>query len=121
MGRVLVTVLALFALLLLGFLSIFMINFTEEETIKSESSMEGKLVLIEERQILVVQGVTDEEVDELDEEELIDIADGAAYFTITEEDKIEELEVGMEVRVWYDILDASDPASGISTGIEVLN
>ena len=48
------------------------------------------------------------------------MADSAAYFDITDRAELEKLRVGMKVRVWYDSLDTSDPASGVGERVEVL-
>jgi hypothetical protein len=120
MGKVLVAVLSISVLLLLGLLAVFILNFSEEETMESESSMQGLVAQIEGQQILVLQGVTAEQIVELDEQELIATAGGAAYFVLSEEETIQDLKVGMEVRVWYDKMDTSFPASGVSTGIEIV-
>lgn len=84
-----------------------------------ESTMEGIIAKIENDQILVVEGVTNEEIKGLSEEDIIKQAQGAAYFEVKQE--VKNLKLGKKVKIWIESLDASNPSHGIASKVEILD
>lgn len=85
---------------------------------KSEQTMEGMIAKIKDQQILIVEGITMEEIQDSSEEEILEKAENATYFEVKE---IGNLEVGQQVKVWVENLDSSNPSSGSSDKVEILN
>ncbi|EAF0302181.1 DUF3221 domain-containing protein, partial [Listeria monocytogenes] len=86
---------------------------------EDKTTMEGIVAKIKDNQILVVEGVTNEEIKGLAEEDMIKKAQSAAYFELKQE--VKNLKIGNKVKVWIESLDTSNPAYGISSKVEILN
>ncbi|WP_413381760.1 YobA family protein [Alkalihalobacillus sp. 1P02AB] len=84
--------------------------------------MEGIVAKISNNEILVVEGVTSDEINGLSEQEIIEHSNEATYFTLLEDNNsIDDLMVGNSIRVWFEALNLSKPASGIGSHIEILD
>lgn len=123
MERKLVAALTIIVLIVLSLLA-FMFSNSSGDTVsnESENSMEGIIAQIKEGQILLVRGLTSEEINELlSEQEIITRAESATYFELTQDQQVDNLKIGMAVRVWYENLDTSNPAYGVSKKVEILD
>lgn len=102
-------------------LSTFFLIKSFSPTLDEESgqlSVEGIVGKINGKQVLIVEGLSSEEVRNLSERETLSNSTSATYFTLLETE--EELAVGNKVKVWYENLDTSNPARGTATKIAIL-
>lgn len=82
------------------------------------SYMIGIIVTIENGSLLVVGDVTEEDLNTLSPQEIIDKYQDGAWFGVGELAK--EVEKGDKVKVWYDAMNLSLPAYGEAVKIELL-
>ncbi|MCM2676350.1 DUF3221 domain-containing protein [Alkalicoccobacillus plakortidis] len=88
-------------------------------TENEENTLEGIVALINDDQILLVEGLTSEEVKGLTEVEVLHESDGAAAYLVLAEG-VENLTIGDKVKVWIEVLDESAPAYGNASKVEIL-
>lgn len=87
-----------------------------DDSVKTPNE-EGTIVAIENGKILVVDHVSEEDLETLKPIEIVQKKDNGAWFSYED---LDQLEVGMEVRVWYDAMNDSLPGSGKAVEIEIL-
>ncbi|MEB2281034.1 YobA family protein [Lysinibacillus xylanilyticus] len=107
------------SMLLITGLVTCIIGCSKDTTNNAELTMEGIVAKIKDNQILVVKGVTKEEIKGLSEVETVKKAQSAAYFELKRE--VKNMKVGSKVKVWIESIDTSNPAYGISSKVEVIN
>ncbi|EAC6546656.1 DUF3221 domain-containing protein, partial [Listeria monocytogenes] len=108
------------SVILITVLASFIVGCSKDTTNNEDkTTMEGIVAKIKDNQILVVEGVTNEEIKVLAEEDMIKKAQSAAYFELKQE--VKNLKIGNKVKVWIESLDTSNPAYGISSKVEILN
>ncbi|EAG4430298.1 DUF3221 domain-containing protein, partial [Listeria monocytogenes] len=108
------------SVILITVLASFIVGCSKDTTNNEDkTTMEGIVAKIKDNQILVVEGVTNEEIKGLAEEDMIKKAQSAAYFELKQE--VKNLKIGNKVKVWIESLDTSNPAYGISSKVEILN
>lgn len=78
---------------------------------------EGTIVAIANGKILVVDHVSQEDLEALEPLEIVQKRENGAWFSYED---LDQFEVGMEVRVWYDAMNDSLPGSGNAVDIEIL-
>ena len=108
----------LIALLLFVSATILLTACTNPEPETEHNTMEGFVAKVDGRVVLVVSGFKGN-IKEMTEEEIITKAYQSAYFTFNEE--VINLKQGDQVKVWYDAIDKSLPASGSGTKIELID
>lgn len=79
---------------------------------------EGTVVAIEGGRFLVVNHVSQEDLETLTPIEIVQKRNDGTWFTY---EHVNTLQVGMKVRVWYEAKDTSLPASGNSIKVEILS
>lgn len=108
----------LIALILFVSATIFLSACTNPEPETEHNTMEGFVAKVDGRVVLVVSGFKGN-IKEMTEEEIITKAYQSAYFTFNEE--VVDIKQGDQVKVWYDAIDKSLPASGSGTKIELID
>ncbi len=108
----------LIALILFVNATISLTACTNPEPETEHNTMEGFVAKVDGRVVLVVSGVKGN-IKEMTEEEIITKAYQSAYFTFNE--KVLNIRQGDQVKVWYDAIDTSLPASGSGTKIELID
>ena len=108
----------LIALILFISATIFLTACTNPEPEKEHNTMEGFVAKVDGRVVLVVSGL-EGNLKEMTEKEIINKAYKSAYFTFNEE--VANIKQGDQVKVWYDAIDTSLPASGSGTKIELID
>jgi len=108
----------LFALILFVSATIFLTACTNPEPEKEHNTMEGFVAKVDGRVVLVVSGFKGN-IKEMTEEEIITKAYQSTYFTFNEE--VVNIKQGDQVKVWYEAIDKSLPASGSGTKIELID
>lgn len=108
----------LIALILFVSATIFLSACTNPEPEKEHNTMEGFVAKVDGRVVLVVSGFKGNIIG-MTEEEIITKAYQSAYFTFHEE--VVNIKQGDQVKVWYDAIDKSLPASGSGTKIELID
>ena len=104
-------------ILFVGF-TIILTACTNQEPAKEHNTMEGFVAKVDGRVVLVVSGL-EGNLKEMTEKEIITKAYQSAYFTFNEE--VTNVNQGDQVKVWFDALDKSLPASGSVTKIELID
>lgn len=82
-----------------------------------QTTIEGVVAEVDESSILIIEGVTVDDVFELEEEELLESGTGAHRVTIEED--IEEIEVGMKIVVWVKEIAVSYPTQSTADDFEI--
>lgn len=108
----------LIALKLFVSATIFLSACTNPEHETEQNTMEGFVAKVDGRVVLVVSGFKGN-IKEMTEEEIITKAYQSAYFTFNE--AVVNIKQGDQVKVWYDAIDKSLPASGSGTKIELID
>lgn len=78
---------------------------------------EGVIVAIEDGRFLLVNGVSEEDIETLEPLEIVIKHNDGAWFTY---ENLDELKVNMEVRVSYDGMEDSLPGYGNAIDVEIL-
>ncbi|WP_113926648.1 YobA family protein [Bacillus sp. P14.5] len=105
----------LFAVLTSGCYS----NSNQIEGEKGYLAQNGTVVALEENKILIVEGATIEDINNLTPKEIINKYDDGVWFSLGT-DTPEGLDVGVIVRVSYNSLDTSLPAFGEAKEIKII-
>ena len=82
-----------------------------------QTTLEGVVAEVSEESILLVEGLSVDEVLELDDEALLEEATGAHRVTITE--NIDDIEVGMEIIVWVTAIAESYPTQSTAVDFDI--
>ena len=115
--KIILPIVFMFVLLSTFFLVKSFSNSSNEES--GQLSVEGIIGGINGEQLLIVQGLSSEEVMKLSEREILSNSTSATYFTLPGSE--EKLAVGNKVKVWYENLDTSNPARGSATKIAIID
>ncbi|WP_342526435.1 DUF3221 domain-containing protein [Chryseomicrobium sp. FSL W7-1435] len=102
------------ALIMFAVISFFANNPTQEQAV-GDNEMTGRIVAIAEQGVLVVSG-TPEELEDINEQSVVDSGLPAVWFGVTL-DQQNQLKVGQEVEVTFNVLAESYP--GQSTAITI--
>ena len=93
------------------------LGFSPREEEDLQTTIEGVVAEVTEENILLVEGLSVDEVLELDDEELLEEATGAHRVTINE--NIEEIEEGMEIIVWVSTIAESYPTQSTAEDFDI--
>lgn len=89
---------------------------TPNDSVRTPNEV-GTIVAIEDGKMLVVDHVSEEDLQTLTPIEIVQKRENGAWFSYKD---LDEFKVGMEVRVWYDAMNDSLPGSGNATEVEIL-
>lgn len=83
-----------------------------------QTTIEGVVADTTESTVLLVEGVSKQDVEDLTIDELLEEATEAHRITI--EDDIEDIEVGMRIVVWVDAIRESYPTQSTASNFEIV-
>lgn len=93
------------------------LGFSPRDEEDLQTTLEGVVAEVTEENVLLVEGLSVDEVLELDDEALLEEATGAHRVTITE--SIDDIEIGMEIIVWVTTIAESYPTQSTAEDFEV--
>ncbi|MFS1514615.1 YobA family protein [Chengkuizengella sp. SCS-71B] len=100
------------------------INNSEKGTVSEDGAMseEGYIISKDKDRILVVGGISQEDVQSTSVEDILNgKGSSAAWFDIPDDLQVGDLQVGQKVKVWFSVMAESYPGQATAQKVQVIN